>query len=317
MYSKQPKPKKQDAVAILLKASFSGRRRSAWRLIIPILVIAAILSLLAWWLLPASAPSQVLMAVQDAVALPDENVKLWARLESVKSADRGTNLSGCDIYFQAIPSSEVLGKASTRADGVACLDAHFPAAVVPVRITARYAGIKDRQRGAEAESRVFFWPADTSLLIVDVDHTLINESVESAWEISNLDLRAKEKAAESLQKVAQTQKAVYFSTGANRAYRYNKLRAWLGQGKITRRDVFPDGPLLAPVGDDPRFVEELAGSLKNRFLSKHLAITGDVESARVFLAAGFETIFLGPLEEPQGQMKILRGWSEIASQKLP
>jgi hypothetical protein len=312
-----PRPKKTDAIALLLKASFTGRRRSPWRLVVLAAILLGFFGLAALWMWPAPIPSQVIMTAPDAVAQPDESVQICARLEALKPEQRGLSLSGCELYFQAANSPDVLGKVVTGRNGVASVQARFPESANPLPVIVRYAGIKNRQRGAQADSRVFVWPAQSSLLVVDVDHALTTEVGEALWEINNLDLRSRTGAAASLRDASGGRRIVYLSSGADSASRYNKLHTWLNQAGGGLAGRFPAGPLLAPVcGEETAWVETALRSLGQRFAGKHIAIAGRSLEARNFAMAGFETYLVGDSgEKPEG-VHVIPSWKELSLPKL-
>jgi hypothetical protein len=302
--------KKTDAIAILLKSSFGGRRRSLWRLVLLLALFLGLAGLLALWLWPSAVPMQLIMAAPDVVALPEEPTKICAQLEAFKPEQRDLALAGCELYFQA--AADLLGKAPTNRAGTASLQARFAGSADPIPLMVRYAGIKDRQRGAQADAKVFVWRPDSSLVVVDVDHVLAVQAGEALWETNNLDLRPQEGALGSLRAAAGNNKIVYLSPGSDTPFRYNKVHSWLSQTGRAGAEHFPAGPLLAPVcGDEPAWLENVLGSLGERFQGKRKAVAGREAEARALATAGFETYLIGRDHEAPEGIRVVPTWKEL------
>jgi hypothetical protein len=286
--------KKNAAMAQLLKASFQDKRRSPWRLVYIAVGLMVVLGFLLWWFGPEPVPAQLLMAAYDAVVLPDGAVELCAALAPLPPDETKHDLSGCELFFQASTNTRLLGKVTTGPDSVARLSARFDAQPRPIIVTVRYPGIKDRQRGAQAESKVFVWPRESQCLFVDVDHTLAAGDEDSLWRLNNFDLHPRAGAAAALNSLAATNRVVYLSTSANSVRRYGKLRAWLSQARSAGEQRFPEGPLLAPIGtEEPdRFLVNRTNDLVGKFKGGHIAVVGQAGDAEALMALGVKTYLI-------------------------
>jgi hypothetical protein len=311
--------KKMDAIRLLAKASFGDRRSwSLGRIVTTLVLLFLVFGLVGWLVWPSPQLPPLKLAAFDQVALADENVSLCARLGPIDEERRDLNLAGCDLFFLE-PRTALRAKVATQRDGTATTTATFAATEVPVEVIVRYPGKDNRQRGDEAKSRVFVWPAEASLLVVDADRVLAATDEEGLWSRNTLDIHPLPGAAAALRKARAKYHIVYLTTGANTPLRYHKLRVWLGQSWAAREEQFPAGPVLAeasgPTATDSRaFPQSVIKDLKQRFSGKVLGITGRVEEARLSQEAGLPTFLLGKVGEVPEGIRVVRSWNELATQ---
>jgi hypothetical protein len=256
----------------------------------------------------------LLLASFDEVALPDETISLCARVESLGEVRSGANLVGCPLYFQDLKNDRREQSATDR-DGRVTLQRSFSACAVPIEIMVRYPGEGPQPHGNQAKSRVFVWPPEADLLVVDAELALADIDETSLWTANNLDIRPKPGAVALLRPARAKYRIAYLSTGADRPARYIKLRAWLERGWAPEQEQFPDGPLLAPACDPLRstaeFLQAKLKDLKERFHGTTVAITARGEHALLFQEAGWQTFLLNATAEKPEGVKVVSSWSEL------
>ncbi len=304
-----PDNKKIDALLLLARATLADRRRrSPFRLLVIVALFVALLALFIWLVRPKPRPPQLMMAAFDQVTLPDRTVQLSAGVEPIEAGSAEADLSGCLLYFEERKTG-LLAKEATGQSGTALVPCTFPAGGEKVEVMVRYPGDQDRRRGAEAKARVFVWPAETRMLIVDADHALADIDEAKLWTTSNLDIRPLPGAAATLRTARAKYHIVYLTAAADRPSRYSKLRAWLEQ--------FPDGPLLARAGattetDAAAYKRHALDGLKERFRAPMVGIVKRVEDAHIFRDAGLQSFLVGEnVKVPEG-IGVAKSWEELA-----
>jgi hypothetical protein len=307
--------KKVDALLLLAKTAIGDRRRRSWPAILATLaVLLILLTVIVWLFLPSPALPDLLLAAFDTVALPNEAVTVAARLEPREQPLADVRLAGLLLYFQESKSPELLGKVATNAGGLATLEPRFPEQPHPLEIIVRFPGEENRRKSAEARGRVFIWPADTQVLVIDADHVLANIDEPKFWVTNNLDVRSLPGAAQVLQKARSRFRVVYLSGGADRVPRYNKLLAWL-QRTAPASEQFPEGPLLAPASqsavDRATFERETLKHLRVSFAGTVVGIAGRAEESEIFHQAGLKTWQLGGSDDSPKDVTAVKSWKEL------
>jgi hypothetical protein len=309
--------KPMDALVILARASAGRRKRQT---LVALLVIAAVVlvvgALLVWWMWPSGSASPVGLALFDQVAQPDERVSLVARLQSTESQ----NLAGCAIHLEEARSG-LRQQAVTQRNGVATVEASFPAGDSPLTVAAGYPGDPRRKRrGVQAYGRVFVWPADRPVLVVDTESSLPDTEAETFWSANNLDIRPRAGAREALLGVQAKYRLAYLTAEGAAPVRYNKVRAWLESSYAPARQ-FPDGPVLTAGQLDgaspPAVRQAVLSDLKQRFPGSLHAVTGDAAVARSFHELGVTTYLLGREGEVPGGVTRVEAWSDLAKRLPP
>lgn len=287
-----PEPKKPDPLVLLARASAAKRRRPWWPVILLLLLIGGAVSGVLWWFWPRGEYPAVAVALFDQLAVPEEKVTLTACLEPTEPYEKDPNLANQGLYIQAA-NPEEFQQIPTDAGGFASLGRAFPAQPEPVELLIRYPGIPGRRRGSEATGRVFVWPAESALLLVDADTALAEIEIDTFWTVNRLDVRPRRDAAAALRDAAKKSRVVYVSTAADRPTRYNKLRAWLTGHTTNEKDAFPNGPLLAaarvPEAERETFLEKTLAELRKRFSGPAAGVTQDAALAEQFEKAGLTT----------------------------
>jgi hypothetical protein len=307
--------KKVDTLLLLAKSAIGDRRRRTWPALLAMLAVLLIfLTVIVWVFLPSPALPDLILAAFDTVALPDETVTVAARLEPRQQPLADVRLTGLSLYFQESKSPELLGKIATHADGLAELATRFPAQPHPLEIIVRFPGEVNRRKPAEARSRVFIWPADTQVLVIDADHVLANVDEPKFWVTNNLDVRPLPGAAQVLQKARARFRVVYLSSAADHVARYNKLLVWL-QRTAPTSERFPEGPLLAPASqsavDRATFQRQTLKHLRDSFTGTVVGIASGPEESDIFQQAGLRTWQLGGSGQVPTAVTAVKSWQEL------
>lgn len=306
-------PKKPDPLVLLARASAAKRPRRVLPALILLGLVAGLAGLFIWWAWPSGEYPAVTLAAFDQVALPGETVSLTACLEPVEHFEKDAGLAGAALFFQAA-AAEDHHQVPANALGYGSWECAFGAETEPLDFVVRHPGIPSRRRGVQASGRVFVWPAETCLLIVDADTALADAGPDALWTANNLDLRALPEAAAALTAAGKKRQVVYVSAGADRPTRYNKLRAWLTSGTRPGAESFPAGPVLAAgalhgEGRD-RFLEHTLASLRRRYPGSGVAVTRDERLAGMFRAAGLDTFLLSETGLP-ADVQAVKSWGEL------
>jgi hypothetical protein len=250
--------------------------------------------------------------------VPNEQVTLVARLGPIDPAREDEDLGRCAVYFEEHTSGLRTHAVSAR-DGVATVAAAFPASDTPFTIAAKYAGDRQRPRGAQAFGRAFVVTAEKPILLIDADHGLAETEPGTFWVTNNLDVRARAGAVDTLSRLSARYRVVYFSAEGAGPLRYNKLRAWLESSWLPAQR-FPDGPLLTAGqfdSEEPDAVRRaVLAALKPRLDDKAVGVSGSAESAQAIQAGGIESFQLDPAAEARDGITVLPAWSDLAKRLL-
>jgi hypothetical protein len=314
----RPEVNKLKALAEQAKAD-ARRRRSPLTILLTVIVLLSPFAFFAWWVWPGPRPRALVLAVYDQVARADQLVPVYAQLGVLQADSPAEDYSGHTIYVQDSQANQVLAL-STGADGKAQSERSFPAREVPAEIVARFPGDQYR-RGTQARGRVFIWPADTPLLIVDADHAL-PAAEEVDWQVANnLTLPALPDATGALRHLRTHYRIVYLTAQARQPGGYLKLRAWLERGWALPEQQFPDGPVLCPMGTAPSgegrtFIYEASIQLKHRIGGRLVGVAGRSAEAKAFRDAGVQSYFLNETGEELPKVMAVPSWSALLKQLL-
>src|SRR5207245_1658057 len=114
------------------------------------------------------APPPPILTAFDQLAVPGEAVTLRARLEPAEGDAPAPRLEGLELFFESGQLGDIraLGQATTGPDGEATLQWQAPPGLRPSDFTVRLPG-DTRQKESIAQARVFVFPRDSAVLIVD------------------------------------------------------------------------------------------------------------------------------------------------------
>jgi hypothetical protein len=290
-----------------LRASL--RRSRPWTLpscLLLLLLLGGGVGLLIWWMSPRSGGTALTVAAFDQVVVEGEKPTCRAKAEPLEA---GGTVEGRDLTFEvrgAGPGGAV-AKARTGADGVASVTLTFP---VTRRAEFRVRHVfEDRQREAVDRARVFAFPREAKVLLVDVG--TLTTAGEKIYRTDFVEAPLLAGAAGALH-AARGRKwsVVYLALGTVDGATYRRLRNWVERSAVLGDAGIPDGPVLGQLsapdaGEGPlppgvlRLLKGFKGPLV--LLSRD---PGRLEAAR---AAAIEPLAVG-----QGE----RAWDEVA-QRLP
>ena len=180
----ESKSERADALAKQLKQSLAQRRPRPW---LPVLAVLAVCSLilagLVWWLYPRAQPASLEIIAFDGVFTPDETPIARAQLFAPPNEQGTRSLSGHKIVFSSLPIVRPGGEKprdkteTSDPQGQAAVDWPEPNAEL-IEFTARYVGTEARPKNVNDGGRLFVWPKNAPLLIVDADETLIADKLD-------------------------------------------------------------------------------------------------------------------------------------------
>jgi hypothetical protein len=317
---RRPAPKKKlDALILLAKASGGRRRRQT---VVGLLVCLALAlacgGLLVFWIWPEPRLGRPNLAVFDTLAHPDEPARLIARLEPSDPQVQGVRLSGLPVSFEEATSG-LSAQVATDRSGVATCEGTFPLAPQPLEVAAGYPGDARRgQRGAQGRGRVFVWPADKTLVVVDADSALTAADSGQFQTTNNLDVKPLPGAVAAVRGLAAKYAIVYLTGTARQAAPYIKLRAWLDGGFVPGQQL-PAGPVLTACAeaDAAAARRSVLAALKGRFAGKALGVTADAEVAAEYRQEGLETFLIGGGENGPEGVTSVADWEALAKKLTP
>ena len=290
-------PKKDDPLTILARARLRQQRRRFPVIgMVTLAVIVGMLGLIAWLTWPAPDPGELWLTVYDGLGNPDEEVALRAQLGPQKELARNAKLDGFDLWFLQ-PETGLREQTATDVAGLAGVPWRASVGKGPFReVLVRYPG-DGRRRGLEATGRVFVWPRESSLLVIDADHALALTSRSSGGSTDRVLLPG---VADALRKAKGAHRIVYLTAEESSPVAYYHLATWLKQSGPTGEPQVPSGPLLnraAYPADDPAGFYRLAlEDLKKRFEGKLTGIAGRAEEEGSFQQAGITVLRTGSRE---------------------
>jgi hypothetical protein len=290
---------KTDKLATQLKDSLAQRRPRPWKFVLTALAGSVLLLLLlAWWLYPQAKSPPLQVIAFDVLSTPDETPHARAQLLALPDDIGPHRWSGRTIVFHEQPL--LLGPNKKPREIVAKSDERGQASVEwPVEQAALteylvlHVDAEQRRGSAHERGRIFVWPKNTSLLIVDADETLLRP---------NLDAKA---APEILAKAVKDDwRIVYLALAGTQTHQFRKTRdsiekqALLPKGPILGRKFFTDETTVASARHD--VIQEL----QSRFKGTMLAVVSQRESAKVCEDLGMRTVVIGGAE--------VATWAEVS-----
>jgi hypothetical protein len=291
-----------ETMLALEKRARQRKDRRAVSYLIAVVIVLLVLGLIYWLMKPGEA-ERFILAAYDAVDSPGEEIELHARLEPAGGAVMKEKQ---DLRFQLNATQTDEWKAS-EAGSAAAIQWKAPLGKSQVlEFIVRHQNTNNAKNVDRDQGKVFIWPNDSKMLIVDVDHALTEGTDGLAGNAAPV---LRPGSAAVLKHLALKYKIVYVSSGAETPSRYKKLRSWLSQQQV------PPGPLLAPTSSDSgnaeSFTADQIKQLKNRFSSPALAVVGRASEAQASLDAGWKTVVLGDAKDsPVGVISIAT-WSEL------
>lgn len=299
-------PERAEALAKQLKQSLAQRRPRPWLPVLTALVVCSlILAGLVWWLYPRTQFASLEIVALDDVFTPDEAPSAHAQLFAPPDDEGTRRLGGHKIVFHE-PLVLLVPGAKPRED-LTQSDDHGQASVAwgkaqvgLIEFSARYVSTEARPKNVNDGGRLFVWPKNAALLIVDADETLIAQKPD-------------EQAAATLKKAAAAGwHIVYLTPAATQAHDWRLARGW-----IQRQARLPIGPVLGRrrfPGDEP--TDEARRALLQalrKFEGPQLAVVKTPDAALVCKELGMRTILLGNAVPPEGVTQAAT-WADVPVQ---
>jgi hypothetical protein len=217
----------------------AARRKRPWNwlsLSLTALIFGVPAALILWLFWPWPHPPEMIVVAFDHVNKVGKPVEVRAALEPMDGSQK--RWRGLDLFFEELAPAggHSLGVITVRTDeqGGARAEWRLNGTGPIVDVEVRYLDEWMRPPWFDrARCRVFTWPADARLLVVDVAPTL--KSAED-WPAMIKAFTDAEKAGWHL---------VYLAVDADTPLAYRKLRDWTVQQETATSDPLPAGPVLA------------------------------------------------------------------------
>jgi hypothetical protein len=302
--AKPPAPQ-ADALAKQLKSSLAKRRPRPWKLILTVLAASVlILVLLAWWLIPGPIPAPLQLIALDAVYSEGETPHAHALLFAPAQSTPPRRLSEYTVVFHehgllpgpAAQPREVV----TKSDEAGRASVEWQVEQGHSRFLALHVEAEQRRGSPNDGGRIYVWPKDAPLLLVDADETLISEELNP-------------QAAETLTKAARDGwRVAYLSLASSQPLAFRKARTWIEQ-----QAKLPNGPVLGrndfsadiPIEEARR---EVLKRLRGQFQGKGITVVKTMESARDSTQLGLRTIVIGAGPLP-GEAELAPTWADVVA----
>lgn len=282
-----------DALAKQLKDSLARRRLRPWKVVLPAaLGCTLILALLAWWLYPRAKPAPLQIVALDSVHTPDETPRASALLHAPFTEKERRGMGGRTVVFHEqlliLQPNEKPREIVTSSDASGQASVEWPLAQPGLaEFLVLYIDPAERKGSPHELGRIFVWPKDAPLLLVDVDETLIGDELDA-------------KAAETLTRAAKEGwHVVYLCLASTQAHEFRTARRWIDKNQAS----LPIGPVLGrkSFGDEVTIAQarrEVLQSLHSRFKGTILGLVKNTESANISKEIGLQTILIGTEAAP-------------------
>ena len=289
MSDPKPPAPQADALARQLKDSLAHDRPRPWKLVLATLAGSVLtLAWLAWWLYPGPKPPLLQIIALDVVCSRDETPHVRAHLYAPPEDAAPRRLSGYTVVFrkprlplaadpaprQVVAKSDERGEASVEWPVDEDVTAFDVLHIDP-----------DPRRGSRDDARIYIWPKNAPLLIVDADETLIR---------AELDKQAPETLTKA---VNEGWHIVYLSLASAEPHEFRKARGW-----IEEHSKLPKGPVLGrlhfSVETSEQARHEVLKQLQRQFQGPMRAVVRSAESARVCHEIDVRAIVVGGAAAP-------------------
>ena len=302
MTDPKPPTPHAEALAKQLQESLAKRRPRTWKPVLALLAGCTLfLALFAWWMYPRPAMPLLQIIALDSVFTPDETPIARVQLFPSPEVEKPRHLSGQSVWFQGsqflqagMKSAELVVKSDEKGQATAELSIE-PNQAMAEFLARHFDASRRLQMSPTENGRVFVWPKEAKLLIVDVDATLMAKPLDA-------------KAAEVLQPAAEKGwRIVYLAVTGARAEDLRQSREWLETqpslpiGPVLGRGNYPSDDAM----DQAR--RDVLKSLHSRFTGSKAVIVQSAEAAQVCRGIGLPTIWIGKADAPEG----VPSWAEV------
>jgi hypothetical protein len=200
-------------------------------------------------------------------------------------------------------------EATTTEDGIATIRLRLPSSCAGVYpLTVSFAGSGHHQQ-ARATARLFVWPANSRILITDIDHTISDLSQLKVPFTPNEQTPPLTGAVENLRAISANYRIIYLS--ARDDVLYQRTQLWLAE------KGFPAGPLFCRDfhlgGTQEGFKRHVIAELKKRFPRIEVGVGDKASDARAYLGNGLKTFLIEPKQggPVPKEAIIVRSWHDL------
>lgn len=304
MPTKIPNPEPPDPWKAKLQASLKkDRPRSTWLVALFALAAAAGLGLIVWLVYPRPKPPPLFVVACDGLAVAGQEVHGEAWVTAAVGDQAKVQLDGQTVFFSRSTLTDKPEPQEARTDGQG--RAVGPGWKIDPPGELRFlVSLKhnDQQGPARDQATLHAWPADSTLLLVQVEHALAESKALAEKHLLDVPLSAGAESA--LKNAAGAHRLVYLAWEATGPQSYHKTRSWVHYRE--RSKELPEGPVLKSWEDLGAKLKELAEVFKGN----HLAVAGTPAAAKALHEAGYRTTLVGKGEAAAGITQVER-WAEL------
>jgi hypothetical protein len=295
------KHEQTDKLADQLKQSLARRRPRPWKLVLGAMAVSiALLLLLAWWMYPRTPLTPLQILALDAVVPADGELQVHAQLV-LPTDEPARSLHGRTLHFMgpqmpgkgADPAKQFTAKSDAR--GHAVVDWPRPEPPLGEFLVK---SMNDSEKPSPPDAgRIFVWPRDAPILLVDVDETLnVAEPEKEA-------LATLRKAEENGWRI------VYLSMAGPDPREFRKTHL-----AVQRPSALPKGPIVgrfhvAETENHGAVRRQLLESFRSRFKGSMQAVVKTSASAAICREVGLRTILIGA--EAPAEVLAVASWTEV------
>jgi hypothetical protein len=276
-----------------------------------------------WLLWPAPPPAAVFLLAFDQAATPGEPVPLRAQVWPMKNTPRPSLAGRTVLFYQSARQPLALGPSpedwqqagATEETGQVTVSWQAPATPGIVNYAVQLTN--PGQRRVFDPARVFVWPADTSLLLVSVDRTLVTVAPAAWQQRSVVDIPPAQDVGDALlQAQKKKYQIVYLALGVDDPLSCRKVRDWVERRAQAKDLPLPPGPVLGrpcytPTCEEAQARRLVIQELLQRFHGPHQAVARQVAEVRAFQELGLTCLLVNPREAAPAGVRRLVSWSEL------
>jgi hypothetical protein len=287
MSNDKPANPAADQLAKGLKSSLANQRPRTWLPIVVLLILCTlILGVLLWWFLPRGRPPVLHVVAFDDVVATGETPTARGQLFVPTGDAEAPRLSGHDLAFDDQQTQPKVIKSDDKGIGAAA----WPIGEEPVAaFFVRFVDRDNRQGSAKENGRLFVWPKNSRIIVVDADETLLEDN-EHAPTVLN-------KAADEGWRIA------FACITSSKAHEFRQAR-----GRLDSLVKLPKGPYLGRAAYPAKESVEAARRevfqlLRGKFNADMLAIIKSADATTTCQDLGIRVIRIGDAATPT--------WAEV------
>ncbi|MBI3411892.1 MAG: hypothetical protein HY040_26475 [Planctomycetes bacterium] len=309
----------RDDLSKRLQESLRKRRPRTFPVLITAVVLtAALLGFMIWWLYPRPAPPRMMAFAFDQTGLAGKDVVLHGMLQPMPGENRTVRLKDLEVIFedggfrkQGERPTQITVK--TTPSGAASCPWSFPDGFTQGEFIVRSIGTREAP-GTNDRGRVVLWPQNSRLALVQIENTLTLAREETWIKENTLDIPPMKGAADALRRLeAGGFHIVYLALAAEEPFLYQKMRGWV---RVQSGDPspFPVGPVLSKltmVRDANKPWQIVGAELQEKFAGPHVAVVSAIDAAQQLHAAGLDVYFLGKSDDLPAGVRRVESWAEL------